>query len=144
MAKYVPEVYQYVFSRNANVGLINAWHGTVNPDPDSYQLLKNFFSDLNVLGVSHADDLWFNFTPGADSGFTPLDFEVARIYTAYFYNFALTGDPNFDAALDQWEKVSPVNDYGYLNIGDNVTMIYQDHRYQERMEFWQDLFDSLV
>ena len=99
-----------------------------------------YFSDLNVLGVSHADDLWFNFNPGPDSGFSNLDFEVARIYTAYFYNFALTGDPNFDAALDQWEKVSPVNDYGYLNIGDNVTMIHQDNRYQKRMEFWQDLF----
>ena len=70
-----------------------------------------YFSDLNVLGVSHADDLWFNFNPGPDSGFSSLDFEVARIYTAYFYNFALTGDPNFDASLDQWEKVSPVNDY---------------------------------
>ena len=94
---------------------------------------------MNVLGVSHADDLWFNFTPGSDSGFTPLDFEMARIYTAYFYHFALTGDPNFDEALDHWEKVQ-VNDYGYLNIGDNVTMVHQDDWYQKRMEFWQDLF----
>ena len=100
-------------------------------------LIFLFVAELNVLGVSHADDLWFNFNPGP--GFSPVDFEVARIYTAYFYHFALTGDPNFDETLDQWQKVKP-NDFGYLNISDNVTMIHQDDKYQRRMDFWQNMF----
>ena len=43
VARYVPEVYQYVFSRNADVGLINAWHGKVNPDSYPNQSKLNFF-----------------------------------------------------------------------------------------------------
>ena len=39
-----------------------------------------------------------------------------------------------DDTLDHWEKVQ-VNDYGYLNIGDNVTMVHQDDWYQKEWNF---------
>ena len=84
--------------------------------------------------------MYYNFEFGNLSEFTPLDFEIARIYNAYFYNFALSGDPNFDPELDKWEKVT-IEDFSYLNIGDNVTMVQNDPKYRKRMEFWQELLN---
>ena len=83
----------------------------------------------------------FDFNGNGITDFTPLDVEVARIYTSYFYHFALTGDPNFDPDLDKWEKVTP-EDFAYLEIGDNVRMVKNDEDYRKRVEFWQELLQN--
>ena len=123
VSKFVP-TYQYVFSRNGPLkGL-------------------NFSQELHEFGVSHADDLFYNFDLSGTgiSQFSPLDIEVARIYSTYFYNFALTGDPNFDDNLENWETVKP-EDYSYMDIGDEIKMTTDDN-YNSRMSFWEELFEK--
>ena len=51
---------------------------------------------MHQFGVSHADDLYYNFDFSNDecARFTQQDFQVAYDLASFFTNFAKNGDPN--------------------------------------------------
>ena len=56
---------------------------------------------MHEFGVSHADDLYYNFDFSSDqcARFTEEDFQVAYDMALFFTNFARTGDPNIKDSL---------------------------------------------
>ena len=53
-------------------------------------------TEMHKFGVSHADDLYYNFDFSSDqcAQFSEQDFQVAYDLASFFTNFARTGDPN--------------------------------------------------
>ena len=73
------------------------------------------FSELHQFGVSHADDLYYNFDFSNDqcAQFSEQDFQVAYDLALFFTNFARIGDPNIIDAevIFKATKVDGVYDY---------------------------------
>ena len=61
-------------------------------------------TEMHKFGVSHADDLYYNFDFSSDqcAQFSEQDFQVAYDLASFFTNFARTGDPNNKDSLVNW------------------------------------------
>lgn len=101
--------------------------------------LESYFSELNAYGVSHADDLFyqFDFTSDQCALFQQIDFDIAHRQSEFFANFAKNRDPNNEEDLDFWKPVTP-DSFGYLKIQNGWVMLDNDPVYEERMKFWEE------
>jgi carboxylesterase type B len=128
VSEFVPEVYQYRFSHD---GPYSAYPQPSDPP------------EMHKFGVSHADDLYYNFDFSSDqcAKFSEQDFQVAYDLASFFTNFARTGDPNSKDSSVHWDQVTP-DSYGYLQIQNGYSMVENDSVYEERMKFWDKTIEE--
>ena len=72
--------------------------------PESLWYIVISLTEMHKFGVSHADDLYYNFDFSSDqcAKFSEQDFQVAYDLASFFTNFARTGDPNNKDSLVNW------------------------------------------
>ncbi|XP_055612209.1 venom carboxylesterase-6-like [Uranotaenia lowii] len=132
LAKYQPNAlhYRYIFSFEGDFGIV-----------------KNLVRMDYAAGVSHADDLFYMFSPSLLPNLPKErdEYRVREIFISLWTNFAKFGDPTPDERLlgFRWTPVPPIDkesksfDSDCLEIRPKPRIIRNP--FQERKEFWREL-----